>query len=58
MKIEDFPGGVISIKRRLDGAVRIEFGSEVILVWPEGAVAIAEALLKEAGAQMRVVRAE
>lgn len=53
---EDFPGGVISIKRRLDGEVRIEFGREVIVVSAENAVAIAEALLKEAGARMHIVR--
>jgi hypothetical protein len=57
MTDEDFPGGKITIKRRLDGAVRIEFGREVILVSPANAVAIAGALLKEAGAQMKVVRA-
>ena len=47
--MSDFPGGKIHIRRRLDGAVRIEFGREVILVSPENAVKLAQALLKEAG---------
>lgn len=45
----DFQGGKMHIRRRLDGAVRIEFGSEVILVSPQNAVELAKALLKEAG---------
>lgn len=52
----DFPGGKITICRRLDGAVRIEFGREVIVVDRSNAVAIAKALLAEAGAKVEVVR--
>lgn len=48
----DFPGGKIHIRRRVDGAVRIEFGREVILVSPDNAVRLAQALLKEAGVDM------
>lgn len=47
----DFPGGQMKIRRRVDGAVRMEFGREVIVVSPENAVAIAQALLKEAGVE-------
>lgn len=47
--MSDFPGGKMHIRRRMDGAVRIEFGREVIVVSPENAVKLAQALLKEAG---------
>jgi hypothetical protein len=48
----DFPGGKFHIRRRLDGAVRMEFGREVIVVSPENAIRLARALLKEAGVDM------
>lgn len=50
----DFPGGKLHIRRRVDGAVRMEFGREVIVVSPQNAVALAQALLKEAGVDMVV----
>jgi hypothetical protein len=52
--MSDFPGGKIHIRRRLDGAVRIEFGREVIVVSPQNAIKLAQALLKEAGVDMVV----
>jgi len=48
----DFPGGKMHIRRRLDGAVRLEFGREVIVVSPDNAIRLARALLKEAGVEM------
>ena len=51
----DFPGGQqMRLDRRVDGAVRIEFGREVIVVSPMNAVKIAQELLKLAGVQMVV----
>jgi hypothetical protein len=50
----DFPGGKLHIQRRLDGALRMEFGREVLVFSPANAVAIARALLKEAGVEMVV----
>ena len=50
--VSDFPGGQIQIRRRVDGAVRIEFGREVIVVSPQNAVKLAQALMKEAGVEM------
>lgn len=47
--MSDFPGGKLHIRRRGDGAVRMEFGREVIVVSPQNAIEIAKALLKEAG---------
>lgn len=44
----DYPGGKLHIRRRVDGAVRIEC-PPVMVVSPANAVAIARALLKEAG---------
>jgi hypothetical protein len=48
----DFPGGRFEIMRRADGAVRLAFGREVIVVSPGNAVKLAQALLKEAGVEM------
>lgn len=48
----DFPGGKLHIRRRIDGAIRMEFGREVIVVSPKNAVELARALLKEAGVEM------
>ena len=53
---DDFPGGKINIRRRLDGAIRIQFGREAIVVSPSNAIVLAEALLKEAGAHVKVKR--
>ena len=53
---DDFPGGKINIRRRLDGAIRIEFGREIVVVSPSNAIVLAEALLKEAGAHVKVKR--
>ena len=50
--VSDFPGGKLSIRRRIDGAVRMEFGREVLVFSPDNAVAIAKALLKEAGVEV------
>ena len=48
----DFPGGKLTIRRRIDGAVRMEFGREVLVFSPDNAAQIAKALLKEAGVEM------
>lgn len=48
----DFPGGKFHIGRRMDGAVRMEFGREVIVVSPQNAIRLAQALLKQAGVEM------
>lgn len=45
----DFPGGKLHIRRRMDGAIRMEFGREVIVVEPKNAIEMAKALLQEAG---------
>lgn len=50
--MNDFPGGKLYIRRRVDGTIRIEFGREVMVVEPRNAVEIAKALLKEAGVEM------
>jgi hypothetical protein len=52
--MSDFPGGKFHIRRRVDGAVRLEFGTAVVVVSPENAVRLAQALLKEAGVEMVV----
>lgn len=52
--MSDFPGGKLHIRRRVDGAIRMEFGREVMVFSPQNAVEIAKALLKEAGVDMVV----
>jgi hypothetical protein len=47
--MSDFPGGKITIGHRMDGAIRIECRPQVVVVSPDNAVKIAQALLKEAG---------
>lgn len=53
--MSDFPGGPIKISKRVDGAVRIEFGREVIVVTPHNAVKIGKALLRMAGAKVHMI---
>lgn len=48
----DFPGGTINVRRRADGAIRIECKPPIVVVAPETAIEIAKALLKEAGVEM------
>lgn len=50
---DDFPGGKLHIRRRVDGAIRMEFGREVMVFEPMNAIAIARALLKEAGVDVQ-----
>lgn len=50
--MSDFPGGKFHMRRRLDGAVRLEFGCEVIVVSPDNAVRLARELLRVAGVEV------
>ena len=48
----DFPGGKFTVRRRVDGAVWMEFGREVIVASPANTILMAQAMLKEAGVEV------
>ena len=50
--MDDFSGGKITIRRRIDGAIRISCNPSVVVISPENAIRLARALMKEAGIEV------
>lgn len=47
-----FPGGMLLIQLRVDGAIMMKFNREVIVLSPQNAVEIAKALIKVVGGEI------